>query len=168
MWFLTDTFAGSVMMERCWFLTHFTIWLKMWWQWHPPSPKKASAWLLDVPQRCWEPTPTLDVCKAVSCCLSGKYSSDIHIFHSSVGSLLWRKSRHSNADRFASSSGSTCHVPRCLATGEMAFLSLSMWPYLVQWRAVLDCDWYKEPKSQLRSRCSLPSHQILKRLSNAN
>lgn len=96
-----------------------------------------SAWLLDVSQRWWEPTPTLlDVCKAESYCLSGKYSSDIHIFHSRVGSLLRRKSRHSNAERFASSSESTCHVPRCLATAEMTFLSLSTWPYLVQWCAV--------------------------------
>lgn len=124
----------------------------------PPPKKNASAWLVDVPQRCWEPRPTLlDVCKAVSCCLSGKYSSDIHIFHSRVGSLLWRKSRHSNAERFAGYSESTCHVPRCLATAEIAFLSLPRCLYLVQWRAVSQtvadiksqsCSWEADVHSQ--------------------
>lgn len=66
------------------------------------------------PKGVLDPAQTLmHVCHTISWCLSGKHSSNIHIFYPRPGSLLWRKSGRLDAKRLTSSSQSPsalCHA----------------------------------------------------------
>lgn len=143
------------------------------WKCDDYGPEKTSAWWLDIPQRCLDPTQTLiDVCNTISWCLSGKHSSNIHIFYSRAGSVLWRKSGCLDGKRLTSSSQSPSAL--CQAMYTLCRFSENCIFDLVNVRLccfIARCgtgfDWNKKLKSQSRIWFSLPSHQILKRLSEA-
>lgn len=108
------------------------------------------------PKGVLDPTQTLmHVCHTISWCLSGKHSSNIHIFSPRAGSLLWRKSGRLDAKRLTSSSQSPSAL--CHATYTLGRSSENCIFDLVNKRVccfIACCDtgyrWNKKLKSQSR------------------